>query len=818
METIVHKAIERDPQHRYQTAQELDADLQRFIDDEPIKARRISLVERLRRWSRQNKGLAAALSFAASLLLLLALGSTIAAGYLKKSASLARLNEQHAEVNERRARETAAKAEAERDVAERLSYAATTQLAEAMLSGDDASRFRVADLLWSTQTDLRGWEWGHLMARCPLEQWSKQTHVGGLASLTTSPDGRYMATAGGDGSVVLWDVSRRLELWHHQSTRAGRLRIDPGNRFVAFHSGEHGQQNITILELATGREVHREHQVKHASIVFSPDGEAMFVTAGKESSGRAWLWRFDTESWQHRAVPVPTTTGNGHSGVFVDSTGAYVGHFLRFNGNPQEYEPKFAIFDAQSLELVSDFDSLVEPCVNAHSGGIPTFDATRGTVIYSDVEDVVRRSLDGKRTILTSLPSPVQHLNVDAESGDIVAASRDGFVRIIHANGQQQELRHGAPINGLAVLPDGRLITGGADGLVKCWNPGDPVNLSHCRMPADMPTASGVFAGISGDNRELVFMNHGQTEHYLVDMWSLNVRAQANPNHPRSRVLPQFRPGTNEFLVADRTGFSLRQLAGNDPIRSPKRIEVAEPHYFAFDRLGRVLVVASGTERTHAFDITTGRPFPSPQVSGVGRSSFGPNAKRAATLTHDDLQIWEIATGSVLNHWNVPHLMANATGQLRALDYHPTEELVALIADRYVNESSRPTNSAVRLWDAERGKMLSELKVEAGTIPITCRFSSDGTRLFVGNYYGSVHIWDWRVGKFLLALPASKGRANSITQSPDGLTLAYTGYEPSLQICKALPWTLPRDADFYLAVDELRAFTKRTITGAAPQQ
>ena len=111
LETIVHKAIERDPQHRYQTAQELDADLQRFIDDEPIKARRISLVERLRRWSRQNKGLAAALSFAASLLLLLALGSAIAAGYLKKSASLARLNEQHAEVNERKARETAAKGE-----------------------------------------------------------------------------------------------------------------------------------------------------------------------------------------------------------------------------------------------------------------------------------------------------------------------------------------------------------------------------------------------------------------------------------------------------------------------------------------------------------------------------------------------------------------------------------------------------------------------------------------------------------------------------------------------------------------------------------
>ena len=40
LETIVHKAIERDPAHRYATAGELAADLQRFLDDEPIQARR----------------------------------------------------------------------------------------------------------------------------------------------------------------------------------------------------------------------------------------------------------------------------------------------------------------------------------------------------------------------------------------------------------------------------------------------------------------------------------------------------------------------------------------------------------------------------------------------------------------------------------------------------------------------------------------------------------------------------------------------------------------------------------------------------------
>ena len=41
LQTIVHKAIDRDPDRRYQTAQELAEDLHRFINDEPIKARRV---------------------------------------------------------------------------------------------------------------------------------------------------------------------------------------------------------------------------------------------------------------------------------------------------------------------------------------------------------------------------------------------------------------------------------------------------------------------------------------------------------------------------------------------------------------------------------------------------------------------------------------------------------------------------------------------------------------------------------------------------------------------------------------------------------
>jgi serine/threonine protein kinase/WD40 repeat protein/tetratricopeptide (TPR) repeat protein len=54
LETVVLKAIARDPAHRYQTPAEMAEDLKRFVEDRPVRARRASEAEKFLRWCRRN--------------------------------------------------------------------------------------------------------------------------------------------------------------------------------------------------------------------------------------------------------------------------------------------------------------------------------------------------------------------------------------------------------------------------------------------------------------------------------------------------------------------------------------------------------------------------------------------------------------------------------------------------------------------------------------------------------------------------------------------------------------------------------------------
>jgi serine/threonine protein kinase/WD40 repeat protein len=87
LETIVLKAIAKEPAGRYATAESMAEDLRRFLADRPIHARRTSSWERVRRWCRRNPGWAATIATVVGLLVVMALGGTILSLHLHQALS-----------------------------------------------------------------------------------------------------------------------------------------------------------------------------------------------------------------------------------------------------------------------------------------------------------------------------------------------------------------------------------------------------------------------------------------------------------------------------------------------------------------------------------------------------------------------------------------------------------------------------------------------------------------------------------------------------------------------------------------------------------
>jgi serine/threonine protein kinase len=84
LETVCLTALEKDPERRYQSAGELAADLRRFLEFRPVRARPVGVATRAARWSRRNPAFATAIALGA----LIAVG--VPAAVLASNVFLAR--------------------------------------------------------------------------------------------------------------------------------------------------------------------------------------------------------------------------------------------------------------------------------------------------------------------------------------------------------------------------------------------------------------------------------------------------------------------------------------------------------------------------------------------------------------------------------------------------------------------------------------------------------------------------------------------------------------------------------------------------------
>ncbi len=232
LDWITMKALEKDRTRRYETANGLARDIERYLNDEPVEAGPPCESYRLRKFARKNR---TALRIAGAFLLLLVIGAvastwqairaTVAEHNANTQRDLAQKNELEARKNELETSLARAETQKERDkVAGRQSkarahprrlaaHALRLGLESAFTYFRDGNVERVEEMLnrhrpLAGEEDIRGVEWHYLQRQC--EQFQKTLLLDAkseITSLAISPDGRCLATGSRLGDLSLWDAS-----------------------------------------------------------------------------------------------------------------------------------------------------------------------------------------------------------------------------------------------------------------------------------------------------------------------------------------------------------------------------------------------------------------------------------------------------------------------------------------------------------------------------------------------------------------------------------------------------------------------------------
>jgi serine/threonine protein kinase len=296
LRTIVHKAMGREPAHRYATADEMRADLQRFLDDEPILARPVGALERLWRWCHRNPSIAGLAATVLALITALAVISTIGLIRLGKALRESEINlqasqEANAEKNAQLWNSLIAQARTSRltrQPGQRLDALRAIQRAQELPlppghSADELRTEAIAALLLPDIEIAKEWDLGSVTTDVVVfdsdfKRYAR-AEIGGKVSVRRVSDDSELFTLPGDSQVgnygglqfspdgrFLYQRSIKpdpvFRLWKIDGSQPKKIRED---RCVACAFEPGGQRfaevdrsrTIRILDLQTGLETRR---------------------------------------------------------------------------------------------------------------------------------------------------------------------------------------------------------------------------------------------------------------------------------------------------------------------------------------------------------------------------------------------------------------------------------------------------------------------------------------------------------------------------------------------------------------------------------
>ena len=572
--------------------------------------------------------------------------------------------------------------------------------------------------------------------------------AGALAGVAFSADGRVLATAGGNDTILLWEVAG--------GRVTGTLRGDGVGTSVAFSpdgrtlaSGDR-EGSVALWDVESGRRLRTRpagHQAAVTSLDFSPDGRTL---ASSSHDKDVALWDVGTGN----LVGAPL---EGHGDRVSSATFSADGRWLA----TASLDRKVIVWDVASRRPVTTLTA-------ADGVAAVAFSPDAGTVAAAGHDATVTRwdvtsgqpagePLVGHGGAVTSVAF--------IDDTTLVTGDDGGTILLWDVEGPEPSVSalhgHRAGVTGIATSPDGTtLASASADGTVALWRPDD-------RHPLGTPVVNGpekvVSVATGPDGAALASGNEDGTM-YLSEPGGR--RRKLSHVHADAVTGLAFSPDGATLASAGADGtVVLSDVASGrtrgGPVRSGRAILA-----IAFSPDGATLAAGGRDGTIELWDVQSRRLRRSfPVRGGLSALAFTPDGRSlvSAALTGLDgtVTVWDLSARTPKGR-----LLAGPE-PTRSLALSPDGRIVALGG----------LKGAVTMTDLATGRRLAGLPGHEQMVR-GLAFSADGRTLASGGADGTVRLWDVATRQALgAALRGHLDQVTGVAFSPDGASLASGSFD-----------------------------------------
>lgn len=579
-----------------------------------------------------------------------------------------------------------------------------------------------------------------------VREWNRlKGHGGSVWSISVSPNGRFIASGGIDGTIKLWSIEgQELRTLKAHTGCVLYVCFSPDNKILAS-SGEDKLIKFWSLE---GQELRilTGHQRSVWSIAFSPDGQTL-ASSSADNTVRLW----------HRSGK-PLAILSGHRGTVWSVCFSPGGKALLSGSADNTVKLWNLVRETNASELgrsqktFSGYRRSIRSVRFSPDGTILAFGCADHTIKLW--------SRDGKEILtLKGHQGAVLTVRFSPDGNLLASGGEDGLIKLWNLAGGSiapdfgQELvtlrGHSASVLSLRFSPDSNLLVSSSkDESIRVW-----------RLNA---RSSVHLTGHTGSIWSLCFSPNGQQllstgEDRSLRLWSLNGELLQTLKGHRGNIWKACYSPNGAWLASASEDKTVKLWSAQGKEQGTFEGHRASVISLAFSPDSQVLASGSADNTIKLWNLD-GRELATLKghSGSVGNVCFSPDGTLLASSSADHtIRLWTI-------DGRLQRTLKTGGSLLWSLCFSPDGQwLVAGTA-----------NNAIRLWHLDR-RQVKVLKGHGGVV-YSVVFSPDGSLLASGSADHTVKLWSLE-GRELYSLTGHQDSVLTVQFSPDGRTLASAG-------------------------------------------